>query len=100
MMTKPITELSYDKDCEFSGLPEATCSHCLKQDDSDILPESEYEIVATFDAQFHGWCNIDSEHRIKKGSKVARVQHADNPLLPVPGVACATCILDLPRAKK
>lgn len=99
MPIKKIHELSLDITCDFSLLPEATCAHCLGHD-NDILPESDYEITVLMTAQFHGTCTIDPEHRIRKGDTIARVQHADNPFLPVPGVACASCVLDLPRAKK
>lgn len=100
MPIKPIHELSLDRECEFSLLPEATCSHCTGHDDSDLLADSDYEITALFTAQFAGTCTIDSEHRIRRGDRIAKVQHADNPMLPVPGVACSACVLDLPRAKQ
>lgn len=102
-MTKPIYELSMDVDCDFSGLPEATCSHCRGDDlgdmDSKILHGDFERSSPIFLSQFGGTCVLDRGHRIKKGDKVCKVQHADNPLVPVSGVACTTCTLDLPRAK-
>ena len=97
-MFKPIHELSMSIDCAFSGLPEATCSHCLGQDEKD--PGSDdYEIIGRpFEAQYSGVCTLDYDHRIKRGEKISRVQHAGNPFLPVSGVACAACTVDLPRA--
>ena len=60
----------------------------------------EYEIVGRlFESQFPGRCAVDWNHRVRKGDVVAHVQRADNPFLPVTGVACGACTKDLPRAK-
>ena len=61
--------------------------------------EGEYELIGRwFHAQFPGHCAIDWEHLIRKGDKVSRIQHADNPMLPIQGVACKSCVILLPRA--
>ena len=52
-----------------------------------------------FEAAFPGHCTIDYDHPIKRGDPVTRLQRADNPMLPVPGVACKTCTKLVPRAK-
>lgn len=67
----------------------------------EVTDEDEYEIIGrVFEAAFPGHCTIDYEHRVKRGDSVARVQRADNPMLPVTGVACRACTLVLPRAKR
>lgn len=96
--------LSYDKECLFSGLPMATCSHCTGDDDlmgvnADYDYYDDYEVLRTFEAQFHSHCLIDENHRVRRGDRVAMVRRADNPMLPVRGVACASCTKVLPRAK-
>jgi hypothetical protein len=59
-----------------------------------------YEIVGkVWESQFPGHCTVEYEHKIRRGDQVARVRRADNPMLPVGGVACTTCIKLLPRAK-
>lgn len=100
-MTKPIYELRMDVECELSGLPEATCSHCLGQDnDLDYRGiDGDFERVSPkFPSQYTGTCVLDRSHTIKRGDIVCKVQHSDNPLIPVPGVACANCTYDLPVA--
>lgn len=67
-------------------------------DDTDLNPESDFEVVAVFDAQFHGFCAVDRGHVVKRGDRVSKVQHADNPMVPVAGVACKACTWALPRA--
>lgn len=69
-------------------------------DDSDITPELEYEVVSIFPSQFAGTCNIDDRHRIRKGDRVGKLRLSDNPMVPIPGVACKYCTTDYPRAKK
>lgn len=97
--------LPYDKECLFSGLPMATCSHCTGDDDSllDLTGNydyyDDYEIIRTFEAQFNSHCLIDENHLVRKGTRVAQVRRADNPMLPVRGVTCASCTKVLPRAK-
>lgn len=62
--------------------------------------EVEYEVLGRpFPAQFKGSCTLNWDHSYKRGDMVARVQRADNPLLPIPGVACAACVRILPRAQ-
>lgn len=69
-------------------------------DDPDEEPDYEYEIVGRiFEAQYPGRCAIDPDHKVKRGDKVARAQRADNPLIPVPGVACKWCVKDYPRGR-
>lgn len=51
-----------------------------------------YEIDGRiFEAVYPGRCTIDSEHKIKRGDRVAKLTRKDNPMLPVPGVACKLC---------
>jgi hypothetical protein len=68
-------------------------------DDSDIIPDHEYEIVALFPSQYAGYCTIFDMHRFRKGDKVAKIRRADNPMVTIPGVACSVCALDIPRAR-
>jgi len=68
-------------------------------DDSDIIPDHDYEIVSNFPSQFTGYCNIEERHRIRKGERVSKLRRADNPLVIIPGVACSLCSMDFPRAK-
>lgn len=68
--------------------------------DEEFEAVEPYEIVAVFDAQFPGHCNMNWEHKIKPGVRVARLQHANNPALPVPGVACTKCMRDLEFAAR
>lgn len=61
--------------------------------------EREYEILGkVFLSQFPGVCRVDPDHKIRRGDKVARVQYADNPMIPVTGVACSQCLILLPKA--
>lgn len=91
-------------DCDFSGLPRVFCSHCKEQvaavEAAKAAQEEppEFEVIAVFDAQFNGVCTIDREHKVKRGTRVGRVQRADNPMIPVQGVACASCVKLLNRA--
>lgn len=63
--------------------------------------EEDFETVGRgFEAQFPGRCAIVYEHKIQRGDLVSRVQRADNPMLPVPGVACKVCTRLIPRAKR
>lgn len=65
------------------------------EDDTD----DDFELIGRwFEAQFSGHCTLDYEHRIRRGDKVSRVQHASNPMLPVTGVACSACVKVLPHA--
>lgn len=60
----------------------------------------EFEVQGQpFTTAYRGNCTVDFDHVIKPGEKVARVQRADNPMLPVPGVACHRCIRLMARAK-
>lgn len=61
--------------------------------------EEDFEAIgALFDSQFSGRCAIDWNHRIRRGEVVTRVARADNPFLPVPGVACGNCTKILKRS--
>lgn len=60
----------------------------------------KYEVIGrSFEAKFPGHCAVVYPHKIKVGMMVARVRRADNPMLPVPGVACTVCVKLLPRGK-
>jgi len=97
------------EECEQSGLPRVFCAHCKGDKLGDEhLPgvgfadedaNAEYERIGrTFAAQYSGVCTIDYDHRVKRGDIVSKVQRADNPLLPISGVACASCTKVLPHA--
>lgn len=55
-------------------------------------PTSEFLITATFRAQFKGYCTLDPAHAYKVGDFVGKVERADNPFIPVRGVACNKCV--------
>jgi hypothetical protein len=54
-----------------------------------------YEIKLRYRANFVGFCYIDPEHKIKRGDVVSRLTLTANPLIPVPGTACAICTREL-----
>ncbi len=68
--------------------------------DEEFDQPDEYEITALFEAQYPGHCAINWDHKIKPRDRVARIQHADNPMLPVRGLACKNCVHDLPFAAR
>lgn len=71
-----------------------------REPSEDDEPDFEYEIIGrTFEAQFPSHCAIDYDHKIKRGDRVGRVQRADNPMIPVPGVACKNCVKMYPRGR-
>lgn len=92
--------------CEFSDLPQESCAHCQGiVEEKEVHPifgnddPVEFEIIGrTFLSQYSGTCTIDRDHEIKRGTKVARVQRADNPMLPISGVACSQCIRTMSHA--
>lgn len=94
------------EECDFSGLPKVFCAHCKGDTLRDEKPtvygnddETEFEIIGrTFEAQYSGVCTINYDHKVRRGDRVARVQRADNPMLPITGVACASCTKILPHA--
>lgn len=98
-----MTDDSIYEECDFSGLPRVFCAHC-KGHIEEKPPvygnddPAEFEIIVVFDAQFPGVCTIDRDHRIKRGMRVARIQRADNPMIPISGVACSSCLKMLPHA--
>lgn len=94
MIQQDLTEI-----CDFSLLHRYECAHCMTLDDSDITPDHDYEVVAYFPSQFSGWCTIEDSHRIRKGDRVSKIRLADNPMVSIPGVACAMCTRDIPKAK-
>lgn len=60
----------------------------------------EFEILrGPFVTAYRQTCNVDQDHAIKPGEKVAVLQRVDNPMLPVSGVACHRCIRLMARAK-
>ena len=90
--------------CDYSDLPTESCAHCqgIQEEPTEWFgnddPE-EFEIVGhTFEAQYNGVCTIDRDHEIKRRDRVAKVQRADNPMLPVSGVACKNCVRILHHA--
>lgn len=100
-----IPDNSLFEECDFSGLPKASCAHCLKHDDSfldgtDASTDEAFVIVAVFATQWAQSCTIDRSHRIKRGDMVGKVKRTDNPFIVVPGVACESCVRDYPREKQ
>lgn len=109
-----MTDNDYEE-CDFSGLAKIYCAHCLghklgdekpdlpKFGNLDVAredPEDVFEVIGrAFEAQYKGHCTINYDHTIKRGSRVARVQRQDNPMIPVGGVACSECIRILPKAR-
>jgi hypothetical protein len=65
----------------------------LRQRDLD-----EYEVTQTFLAVYIGQCTMDNQHPIRRNTRVGRVRMISNPLIPIPGVACADCVRLMPRA--
>lgn len=61
--------------------------------------EGDFEVTGTFPAIYSGECTLDNRHRVKRGDRVGKVRDVANPLIPVPGVACESCIRGLPRAQ-
>lgn len=106
------------EECDYSGLAKIFCAHCrgdklgdekpeiqkygnldVERDGSED-PEDVFEIVGrAFEAKYKGRCTINYDHVIKMGSRVAKVQRQDNPMIPVAGVACEKCIRLLPKAR-
>ncbi len=101
-----MTDDSMYAECDFSGLPKMFCSHCTGDKLGDESPAvygnddpAEFEIVGrVFEAQFSGHCTLDYDHKVRRGDRVARVQRADNPMMPISGVACKDCVKILPHA--
>lgn len=60
--------------------------------------EHEYEVLRVIQVSYPATCNMDDRHRIRPGDKGARLQRADNPMWPVPGLACIKCIKGMPRS--
>ncbi len=61
----------------------------------------EFEVDGRpFMTMYPGNCTVDYEHIIKRGERVARVRRADNPMLPVSGVACYRCIRLMMTARR
>ena len=101
------------EECSYSGMLRYECSHCTGDKLGDEKPaapqygnldpsldESDFEVIGrTFEARYPGRCAVNYDHKIKLGTKVARIQRVGNPFQPVPGVACQSCIRELPKAK-
>jgi hypothetical protein len=51
-----------------------------------------------FPALYPGACTLDYEHPVKRGDKVGKIQYADNPMVPIPGVACKRCTAEIKLA--
>lgn len=69
-------------------------------EDTDLNPESDYEIIAVFDSMFTGTCVVDRNHIVRRGDRVSKLQHSTNPMIPVSGVACKACTIMLPNARE
>lgn len=105
------------EECDFSGLAKIYCAHCLGHklgdekpeprafanldvEESGEDPEDLFEVVGrAFEAKYKGHCTINYDHKIKMGSRVAKIQRKDNPMIPVSGVACSECIRMLSKAR-
>lgn len=55
------------------------------------MTDIDYEIQYIFQTAYRGTCAVNRAHQVKPGDKVAILRRADNPLLPVSGVACERC---------
>lgn len=67
--------------------------------EEEFESEDTFEIVAVFEAQYPGNCAVNWDHKIKVRDRVARIQYAANPALPVRGLACTKCMRDMQFAK-
>ena len=90
--------------CELFEIPKEFCAHCNKVQEEpaavygndDLL---EFEAVGRrFQARYSGSCTINYGHSIRRGDWVTRVQRADNPMIPVSGVACTSCTRSIDHA--
>jgi hypothetical protein len=64
-----------------------------------LLPENhEYEVLRLLVVSYPSTCIADDRHRIRPGDKAARLQRADNPMWPVPGLVCYKCAKGMRRA--
>lgn len=45
------------------------------------------------DALYPGVCAIDKRHKYKKRDTIAKVKLKENPFIPIPGYACASCVI-------
>lgn len=59
--------------------------------------DSEYLVTETFKAQWHGDCALDAWHRVRRGDLIGRVVMGNNPLVIIPGYACAVCVKTFAR---
>jgi hypothetical protein len=75
--------------CEFSGLPDYSCAHCLEQD----LPDPYEGLVVRnqMEAKFDGRCSLDVTHKLYKGQDISLVGLADEPSHKVIGWVCTRC---------
>lgn len=62
--------------------------------------DDDFEVTETFLALYSGSCAIDNRHDVRRGSRVGRIRAIANPLIPIPGVACSSCVKELPRARR
>jgi hypothetical protein len=87
--------------CTVTNEPMVSCYHCLNSSYIEAEPTGpEYEKVGmAFRTSFKGTCTVDRRHTIKKNDLVCKVQRADNPGIPITGVACKNCTHMLPRAR-
>ena len=72
----------------------------LHPDDVRERDSEDYEVTSTFESMYRGTCALDNRHDVKRGTRVGKIRLVSNPLLPVPGVACAQCVKILPRARQ
>jgi hypothetical protein len=93
------------EECSYSGLAKAFCDHCKngipKKEEKPMYGDTsnDYERIGrVFEAQYAGTCTLDWDHKVRRGDRVSKVQRADNPMIPVSGVACASCTKVLPHA--
>lgn len=88
-------------ECDISGLPQATCAHCTGDEDlSAASIEDEWVVIRLFTARESGHCCLVFEHKIKRGDVIGKLQHADNPFVPVPGWACKSCAKSFPLVRE
>lgn len=60
----------------------------------------EVEIYATFVVSYPARCRINWDHRIKMGEKAGKLQYKKNPMIPIAGSACQSCMKEISKAKK
>lgn len=61
-------------------------------DDPDEETPEGFVVIASFRAQYKGFCNLNEEHTYKANDLVGKLERTDNPFIPVRGVCCNRCL--------